>query len=118
MSRFREYVTSTTFHLTLGKTHITALAAVKSGEWGPAHAMGLWVPAIHAIIRRGLVDALPIYDSPDGNYAEGATFLQDNAAKPFSKRYKLSREGEAVWTLLVMAGLVEDVQPKRARRAA
>lgn len=116
--RFRDYVTDTAFRLAIGKTHITAMVAIKEGNQERGTAMGLWVTAIHSLVRRGLVDAIPIYETEDGFYRPEAKFIAANANQPFSKRYKLSAEGEAVWTLLVLAGLVEDVKPKRSRKVA
>lgn len=118
MSRFRDYVTDVAFRLTLGKTHITALAAVRAGDPSIALGMGLWVTGIRALEARGLVKSLPLYDTPNGNYSEGAKFISENGDKPFWKRHKLTEEGELVWQLLLLADLVREVKPRRDRKAA
>lgn len=113
MTKFRDYVTDVAFRLTLGKTHITAMAAVKAGNPEMALGMGIWVTAIHALEARGLVESPKTYNTPTGRYAEGAKCNDDVVSMPFHKRFKLTKEGELVWQLLELAGLVELAKPKR-----
>lgn len=90
---FTEYVTATSFNLTLSKTQVHALWAAKfscfkRGISGAKH--DVFVPAVHGLIRRGLVIHLP----------QGG--------------YELTEAGELTYKLLEQAGLVQVFEDRLA----
>jgi len=119
--RFRNYVTDTAFKMSLGKTHITAMVAIKQAQIHKngvdqlqiagypdamfqgypriAHEMGLWVGAVRSLEDKGLI-----------NIKESTLHL------PYWERYTITQAGELVWALLIEAGLVEEVKPKSSKR--
>lgn len=96
---FREYVTSTAFNLTLCKTHISALSAIANNNRDAGVNMGLFVPAVNGLIRRGLV----IHHMP-----EKLEF------KPFNQVFEITRAGELVLDLLREAGIINEQQESEA----
>lgn len=88
---FATYVTSTAFNLTLGKTHIHALWAVKQVNYsrGLSGGYDVFVPAVQGLIKRGLV----IHLKPVGQESGWG--------------YELTKAGELVYNLLEEAGLVQ-----------
>lgn len=91
---FREYVTATSFNLTITKTQIHALWAVKAHNYarGLSGGTDVFVPAVHGLIRRGLV-----IHHPAPEYG-----------------YDLTEAGELVYKLLEQAGLVQVYEERAA----
>jgi len=91
---FKEYATATSFHLTLSRTQVHALWAVKAKNYtrGISGGTDVFVPAVHGLIRRGLV-----IHHPAPKYG-----------------YDLTRAGELTYNLLEEAGLVQVYEERAA----
>lgn len=115
---FAHYVTSTAFHLSLSRAMALCLHHVDNYEklWRSSRpelrgnitvAQGLqksergydnFIPAIHALERRGLVEHHDAPPLPNGNHDWSAL------------RYSLTEAGKHVLVLCALAGIVPEVQ--------
>lgn len=94
---FSEYVTGTTFALTLARSHIEALKAVIEGDSVNMLTLPRFVPAAHGLIRRGLIQ----------HFAEDVP--KEHADHAWLKKrygYAPTEAGRLTYKLLVEAGLI------------
>ena len=103
-ARFQDYVTSTTFHLSLSRQMIQALMIAKCMHEGKeSHHLdfGRSVPALKSIIERGLIEH---HDRPveykDWDFITQMEFNQTH------RWYTLTTAGQLVYQLLQEAGLI------------
>lgn len=115
---FRDYVTGTTFHLSLGKTHIAALVELEyklkrnltfkeqidAGEHRRVHVLPrvfrLYVPGMNGLIQRGLVEHI----LPDEYKRQPKSTLD---LRP-RKIWRITPVGRLVIKLLQEAGVYQE----------
>lgn len=97
---FRDFVTSASFHLTLGKTHIYALIEVAEGWAKNRRALtnnGFFIPGLRGLRERGLV----WYKDP--------LYTGKSTHSELNEIYGLTKAGEAVIVLLKESGLYQEI---------
>lgn len=94
--RLADYVQSRAFNLALGKTHVTCLGMLASGEMLHTR-MRPASPAMHGLEKRGLVSHRP----PEGDELEPPPF-----GDPPPDVWFLTTAGKLVVMLLIEAGLL------------
>jgi hypothetical protein len=110
--KLREYVTQSSFNLSLSKTHITALAAIYHNDVAMAYGMALYVSALGGLERRGLVEFHGNDKAPDGYewQPQSSGYTNRDAAYQnglnFKQRYTLTTAGILAAKLLIEAGLM------------
>jgi hypothetical protein len=95
-SKFKDYVTSTAFNLTLSKPMIECLSQMH--QWGSSWAN---LSTCHALENRGLVERVSEFSD-----------LPEHLQHQLAPRVKLSDAGEALVPLLKIAGLYVYFEPR------